>query len=132
MSKDNLCLTFFKFKHHKGPPYTIKIFKADSIDCPVKAMEKYLSVRSVKAGPLFCSRNGSFIPYKKLNDFMKLMSKFLNIEGKFTPHCFCIGAATWAASQGATDEEIKHMGRWPNESFFKYVRLPTLALKLKK
>ncbi len=132
ISNGSLNLTFFKFKHHKGPPYSIKIDETGSIDCPVRAMKKYLSLRNVKEGPLFCSNKGAFIPYKKLCDLMNLMSKFLNIEGKFSPHCFRIGAATWAASQGATDEQIMRMGRWSNNSFLKYIRLPTLMLKLKK
>ncbi len=132
VNKKDLKLTFFKFKHHKGPPYTIKVVETQSVDCPVRAMSKYLKVRGSGGGPLFCLETGDFVTYKKLNCLLKFLCKCLKINGKCTPHSFRIGAATWAADQGASDDEIKRIGRWSSDSFLKYIRLPTLALKLNK
>ena len=131
LHKKLLFLTFFKFKHHKGPPYSIKVERTKTVDCPVRAMHEYLAVRGSKKGPLFCFKKRKIVSYSRLSNLLKKCVSILNIKGKCTPHCFRIGAATWAASQGASDQEIKRIGRWSNDSFLKYVRIPILALKLK-
>ncbi len=124
--------TFLKFKHHKGPPYSIVIRPTHSTDCPVRAMRKYLNMRGKKEGPLFCFENGKLISYKVFSTVLKNVTNSLKISEKCTPHCFRIGAATWAAIQGATDDQIRRIGRWSNDSCLKYIRLPQLSLKLNK
>jgi hypothetical protein len=45
-------------------------------------------------------------------------------------HSFRIGAATAAAIQGASDEDIQRMGRWKSQAFKRYIRIPVLQLNL--
>ena len=43
-----------------------------------------------------------------------------------TKDSFKIGAATYAAKQGVTDDKITHSGRWKSDAFKKYIRITSL------
>ena len=45
-----------------------------------------------------------------------------------TPHSFRIGAATFAATQGYTAQQIQAMGRWKSSAFQRYVRVSSIQL----
>ena len=127
--KKCIILTFFKYKHHKGPPYTIKVCETKSSDCPVYLLRKFLKYRRSKPGPLFCLKNGKHVTYSRFAKIFHCVISSININGKFSPHSFRIGAASWAAMNGASDDEIRRMGRWSNNSVLKYIRIPTISLK---
>ncbi len=57
-----------------------------------------------------------------------MAASYHGIKGYLTPHTFRIGAATWAALQGADDDEIRRMGHWSSNAALKYIRIPTLPL----
>ncbi len=44
-------------------------------------------------------------------------------SGAISGHSFCIGAATAAAKGGATESQIKDMGRWKSREYRGYIRL---------
>jgi hypothetical protein len=40
----------------------------------------------------------------------------------FKAHSFRIGAASWYAQLGYSDQQIRHLGRWKSNAFVKYIR----------
>ena len=42
-------------------------------------------------------------------------------------HSFRIGAATYAAEQGVSDDKIRHLGEWKSDAFKKYIRITSLG-----
>ncbi len=80
-------------------------------------------------GPLFCSKNGVPISASVFSSCIAKIVKLLQISGKLTAHSFKIGAASYAAANGVSNDEIKRMGRWVSDAFLKYIRLPELQLK---
>ena len=42
---------------------------------------------------------------------------------RYKGHSFRIGAATYAAEQGVSDDKIRHSGRWKSDAFKKYIRI---------
>ncbi len=128
LQSSSIKLTFFQFKHHTGPPYFIEINATGHQFCPLNLMLKYLNVRGSCEGPLFCFPPNLSVSY---NQFYALVANFktaLQISGKLMLHSFRIGAATWAAMNGASDNVIKRMGRWSSDAFKAYIRIPSLVL----
>ncbi len=128
VKSSSIKLTFFKFKHHKGPPYSIKIKATGAQFCPVVLMVRYLKLRGTMEGPLFCFPPNLHVSYSHFYTLVTYIKSALQINGKLTPHSFRIGAATWAAMKGASDDVIKRMGRWSSDSFQNYIRIPALKL----
>ncbi len=128
ISSSSVKLTFFKFKHHKGPPYIVKVKATGGQFCPVLLMHQYLKLRGNVEGPLFCFPLNLHVSYYHLYSLITYIKSALQIHGKLTPHSFRIGAATWAAMNGASDDAIKRMGRWSSDAFKGYIRIPTLKL----
>jgi hypothetical protein len=46
---------------------------------------------------------------------------------QITPHSFRIGAATLAAAQGKSSEQIRVMGRWKTTAYSRYIRLSSTS-----
>ena len=96
--------------------------------CPVSAIANYIAVRGQQSGPLFIRPGGH--PVSK-NVFIENLDLSLAWAGlsytKYKGHSFRIGAATTAAMQGVSDEQIQRMGRWKSQAFKKYIRIPMLV-----
>ncbi len=127
---DSIQLNFVTYKHHKGLSSKILIPATSSKYCPRKLLIKYLSYRGVKKGYLYCYTNGKPVSYDYLSKTIKSIVSVLNINGVLTPHSFRIGAATWAARQGVSIEDITRMGRWSSDAVKGYVRIPQVKLQL--
>ena len=120
-------LTLHKFKnsHKQGSQsFTLrKLGKADKTICPIRALKKYLEMRSKKQGPLFVL-NGHPCLRRYFDDRLRAAL----VGGGYCPksykgHSFRIGAATEAASRGMSDAQIRNLGRWQSDAFRKYIRL---------
>ncbi len=117
-----LLVKFKSFKHHTGAPVTITIPKTSSSVCPVLNLRKFVKLRGRQPGPLFCSPIGKPISYK---NFSKVLARVVNrssLSGKFAPHSFRIGAATYVATLGYPDHLIQKLGRWKCMGWISYVR----------
>ncbi len=124
---DTLCITFKKYKHHSGPPVVIAVPKHSGLFCPVQALANYLSFRSSQPGPLFMFPDGAPVSKSFFQKNLSLSLSFLNINSKtFKGHSFRIGAATTAAIQGQSEEQIQRMGRWKSDAFKKCIRIPVI------
>ena len=124
-------VVLYAYKHYAGPPVTLAIpVHTESPCCPVQAMRAYLALRGLSPGPLFIFPGGA--PVTK-SFFTTQLKKSLTWAGLsplcYKGHSFRIGAATAAAMQGVSDEEIQRMGRWKSQAFKKYIRIPMLLLR---
>ncbi|XP_063963148.1 uncharacterized protein LOC135156048 [Lytechinus pictus] len=126
-SKEAYLLVTIRFSKtdQYGTSTTLKI-KRNGLNssCPVGAMVRYLKMRPVMQGPLFCHANGS--PLTRYQ-FRAVLRKVLGVSGfeaeKYGTHSSRIGAATTAAIGGATEEQLQEMGRWRSSAFKTYVRI---------
>ena len=103
---------------------TIRIGPNSSKLCPVKAMEKYLSLSPLSVGPVFRFSDGTFLTRQFLSSI--LASCFPN--GHINTHSFRIGAASTAASVGVPDSTIQILGRWSSNAFHRYLRFSNTSV----
>ncbi len=127
MSGSGIKILFKRFKHSKGIPILVKIKKQASVLCPVKALSEYLSIRGLSRGPLFCLRDGASITYAKYQAMFKELVSQANLDADLCTHSARIGAATFAAASGISEENIKGMGHWASSAVKKYIKLPVLC-----
>ena len=93
-------------------------------------MVDYIKLRGQGQGPLF--RYANKLPVQKTAFAKYLKAIIANTEltsKKISPHCFRIGAATWAAKSGFSSEQIKAMGRWHSNSYQKYIQVVSISSK---
>lgn len=127
-SRDSLV---FHLRHSK----TDQLFKGSHIVigrsqrrviCPCKAMLLHLArrQRDPAHAPLFRCRNGTPLSRAK---FVELLKKVVQLSGlnpdHYNSHSLRIGAATFAAQQGHTEDAIKRLGRWRSSAYRRYIRL---------
>ncbi|XP_063781311.1 integrase/recombinase xerD homolog [Pseudophryne corroboree] len=100
----------------------------DTTVCPIEVVQKFLEVRP-KGGENFLIH----VDQAALTrfQFTAIFKKCIKVLGwnprKFGTHSSRIGAATSAASQGCSAEEIKGKGGWKSNSYKSYVRLVARA-----
>ena len=121
-------LAMLKFKHAPLHNKTVLLVKHTlGPDCPVQLLKQYLLLRPVMEGPLFIFVDGKPVPKHFFNNSLKIGLEFLEISyNKYTSHSFRIGAATYAAEKGLSEDQIMRMGRWKSKAFRKYIRIPVL------
>jgi len=123
LSKSHVIITFHKFKHHTGPPLTIRV-QAASTFCPVASLMQYLTLRKKQPGPLFQAIDKKPLSPHYFTHVLNLcLSRLALDKTYFKPHSFRIGAATHAFASGVSVERIQQMGRWKSQAFKKYIRL---------
>ncbi len=112
-----------------GEQQAIHIAAAQDLSiCPFQALAIYLGSREHVPGPLFCHFDHSPLTRFQVTKTLQAALEFCQISTKnFKSHSFRIGAATTAASQGYSDEQIMQMGRWKSACFTKYIRIPTIT-----
>lgn len=119
------------FRHFKfsSPNKTFQIVISPQIDsvCPVSSLARYLKHRGPAPGPLFIFRDDTPVSRKYFIGILHEAIKFVNLSTtQYKSHSFRIGAATWAATKGYSDQQIRAMGRWSSSAFIKYIRISTL------
>ena len=91
--------------------------------CPVRAVLEFMVVRKAGSGPFFRDREKGGLTRR---DFVSEVRKALAERGMpdagISGHSFRIGAATAVAVSGASDEEVKALGRWRSREYKGYVR----------
>lgn len=127
VTSQNLTITFYKFKHHQGPPIYISISAQKSLFCPVWAIQNYIAIRGRLPGPLFILPGGISVSKSFFQENLQLSLAWAGLKNNnIKGHSFRIGAASTAAMQGVPDDEIQRMGRWKSQAFKKYIRIPIL------
>ena len=120
--KGQIAVKFLSFKHHNGRPITLTIPATCDKVCPVKNLLRFVKLRGVQPGPLFCYPSLRPVQYRRFSKILALVVNRSNIDGVFAPHGFRIGAATYVASLGYPDHLIQKLGRWKSLSWIGYVR----------
>ena len=125
VNSDHLLLTITHFKHNKAQrPIVLKIFRQSDLSiCPLTAIIEYLSVRPDSEGPLFCFPDSKPISRNFFTKHLKNCVNFCGLDSKkYSSHSFRIGGASFLASLGLSDTQLRTMGRWDSNAFLRYIR----------
>ncbi len=119
-----LTVTFLDFKHSDGRPFSLQIQAREPASlCPVRSLQRYLQVRGLCPGPLFCLPGSIPISHNFFADQLRVNLRYCKLNTElYKSHSFRIGAATHALSQGFSDAAIQTLGRWHSDAFKKYLR----------
>ena len=124
---NSLRITFKNYKHSYNQNSFSIVLNRQPKACPVSTFLDYLSVRDVVQGPLFINQDGSPVLRSEFAKWFSSIIKLCNLDAsKYKDHSFRIGAATYAAEQGLSDTQIRHLGRWKSDAFKKYIRITSL------
>ncbi len=120
----HFAIVFYHYKHSKGKTHVLRITPRNSINCPVKALNSYLSLRGNQPGSLFITSDQHTVTRSLFSSMLKKCIQFLKLNTDvYKSHSFRIGAASHAAQCGMSDAQIRHLGRWSSQAFMKYIRL---------
>ena len=90
----------------------------------MQAFDNYVRYRGKSPGYLFVWPNGDPVSHTQFASTLNLCLSFAGLSTTlYKSHSFRVGAATWAVSQGASDTQLREMGRWSSDAFKRYVRL---------
>ncbi|XP_015762149.1 PREDICTED: uncharacterized protein LOC107341260 [Acropora digitifera] len=127
-SIDTIKLTLRHYKHsNPADPVNIFIYQAQPV-CPVSLLLAYLNLRGTSPGPLFCWPDLSPISRNFFTQALADSLRFCDLDvSEYKSHSFRIGAASWAASKGMSDAQIRAFGRWRSNAFLRYIRAPSIS-----
>ncbi len=101
----------------------VTLQRTDRDICPVRAVLEFMAIRAPGQGPFFTGQDGVGLTRR---DFVVEVRRALVEKGVpeagISGHSFRIGAATAAAACGATEEEVKALGRWKSREYKGYIR----------
>ena len=133
ISRTHVQITIRHFKHNdKREPMDLILPKQDDdLICPVQCLLEYLKLRGESKGPLFCFPGGKVVSRDLFARILKETLIFCGINIKlYKAHSFRIGAASWYASRGCSDAQIRMLGRWKSDAFKRYIRCARLLLAM--
>ncbi len=103
---------------------TAVLQRTDLDVCPVRAVLEFMAVRGPGKGPFFSDGEGKGLTRRELVAEVRKALTDLRIPAEgISGHSFRIGAATAAAECGASDEEVKALGRWRSREYKGYIRV---------
>ena len=120
-------------KHKTNKDHSPLVISLQSIPnspyCPENALFEYLNSAKHTSGPLFQTVDALPISYSKVSAHLKSTVQFIGLDpDNFKGHSFRIGAATYAASLGFSDNLIQKLGRWNSDAFRRYIRINSFRL----
>ena len=120
----NLVLHFKKFKHSKrAANVIIDIQDTNVAYCPVRAWHDYNKLRRNAPGFMFLKASGKPLSRQNFTEQLALCLKYSGLSRSlYKSHSFRVGAATFAASKGFGDAQIRALRRWNSDAFIKYIR----------
>ena len=113
------------FKHNAGrQPFQIVLTKQIDLNlCPVRALVQYISFRGTSQGPLFCFPGFRPVSRNFFNNKLTTLLTYCGLQHSlYKSHSFRIGAASYYAAAGLSDEQIRLLGRWKSTAFRRYIR----------
>ena len=113
------------FKHNQSlKPVDIPFQRQLILDiCPIYHMASYLLLRGFQQGPLFSFRSLSPVPRQFFSKNLSTLLSFTGFQGeRYKSHSLRIGGASYYASLGYSDSQIRLLGRWDSNAFVKYIR----------
>jgi hypothetical protein len=101
----------------------------DLLSVLFRALFDYLNMSISTSGPLFQNPDGTPVTYSQVSSHLKSAVQFIGLNPThFKGHSFRIGAATYAASLGYSENLIKKLGRWNSDVFHRYIRIQSFQL----
>lgn len=124
ISDKEIIITFRSFKHSDGQCAIMHVKASHCKEfCPVKAMKLFIEIRGLNPGPLFIGAAGRGVSRRQFSAVLTNALKYCGANvSKFNTHSFRIGAASFWASQGASETQIRLWGRWRSDAFKSYIR----------
>jgi hypothetical protein len=118
-------IIFAQFKHSAGIPSRHTIWPSSvSTCCPVRLFTDYLGQWGSLPGPLFLVAQGRRSLAKIFLAAVRSALALLGVDSnRFNTHSFRIGGASHLAMSGASDEQIRQLGRWSSNAFRAYIRV---------
>ena len=112
VNQSECVIVFHSYKHYQDHPVSLVISPSAGADfCPVKYMQRYLSLRGSAPGPLFVFPGGSSVTRSFFTENLNRSLIWSGFSSKtYKGHSFRIGAATMASMIGVSEEEIQRMG----------------------
>lgn len=125
---------FKTFKHSKkGQTSSRNVLPTQSLTCPIRLLQAYISLRPAhlpNTAPLFAWSSGSSVKSQEVGKALGLCLKASGLDpASFSTHGFRLGSATEAAKKGASDAEIRMLGRWSSSAFLTYIRPQVFAFQ---
>lgn len=115
-------------KNHSPIIISLQAMQCSSF-CPVLALFEYLQLSKHTSGTLFQTVDAQPISYAFVSTQLKSAIKFVGLDPLlFKWHSFRIGAATYAASLGYSEQIIKKLGRWNSDVFHRYIRIQSFKI----
>ena len=106
-----------------GHTVTLHHIPSASQVCPVLALAEYSRKRPGTTGPFLIHNCGSPLTRYQFHAVLKKAASFLGWPiDKFASHSFRIGATTTAILNGASERQIKQLGRWKSAAWKSYCR----------
>ena len=121
----HIVLKITKFKHNiSQQPFDIVLCKqSEASICPVTCLLNYLKMRGSKPGPLFCYPNLKPVSREFFTTVLKNNLNYCGLSTEiYKSHSYRIGGASYYASLGLSDEQIRILGRWKCDAFKLYIR----------
>ena len=124
LEQNEAVLRLDSFKHSLGKGAEITLCKqVNSLICPIKLLNSYLSVRGTGTGPLFLTSSGRPLSKRQCASQLRRCCAAAGFAAnQFTSHSLRIGAATLAAQMGKSTAEIMTLGRWSSTAYIQYIR----------
>ncbi len=125
LGSDQVAVTFVSFKHHKGGTPVSRMLWATSKEvCPARLLTEYAAIRQgTWTGPLFVWRSGRQVEASEVRlSLRRCLERAGEDTTGLTPHSFRIGSVSKSADRGASDTQLRRMGRWRSNAYMRYVR----------
>ncbi len=101
----------------------VTLHRTDRDICPVRAVLEFMVCRGAGPGPFFSGKDGGSLTRRGfVVEVRKALGESGIPESGISGHSFRIGAATAAAAGGASDDEVKALGRWTSREYKGYIR----------
>ena len=124
LNANEFIIRFTNFKHSSGVPFhlTVKCQSEEQI-CAVHHIKNFIQLRGRTEGPLFAFPPAKAISRSAFNTNLRRAIIFCGLDpSRFKSHSFRIGACTEYVAAGASDSQIRQLGRWKSDAFKKYIR----------
>jgi integrase len=127
-------VSFKKFKHSKPGSGAVRtVYETKDRACPVAALVTYIRARKATLGDesrlgtkslaFFHKPRGQWLRVKEVAVVLKeCLIQCGETSANITLHGFRYGGVTEAARKGASDTQLRLIGRWRSSAFLKYVR----------
>lgn len=124
ISPSKLEICFLHYKHSTGTPFTLTVKEqSDRVVCAVHHLNKYIQLRGDSPGPFFAHPPNKAINRSNFSSKLRQAIVFCGLNpAQFKTHSFRIGACTEYVAAGASDSQIRQLGRWKSDAFKRYSR----------